>query len=116
MRGRTLTSWPGIRDDLVNAGATWLDQEVVHDGNWITSRGPQDLAAFVPAIIDFFAEPQSVPASRRAASDPQRVAPPSVVLRTMEKLPRPSVRTLLALGLLGAGLTLSGRLTWRVKD
>src|SRR3954471_5855690 len=34
--GRTLTSWPGIRDDLVNAGATWLDQEVVRDGNLIT--------------------------------------------------------------------------------
>ena len=37
--GRTMTSWPGIRDDVVNAGATWLDQEVVHDGNWISSRG-----------------------------------------------------------------------------
>jgi protease I len=36
--GRTMTSWPGIRDDLVNAGATWLDQVVVHDGNWISSR------------------------------------------------------------------------------
>ncbi len=52
--GRVLTSWPGIRDDLVNAGATWLDQDVVADGRLVTSRGPQDLATFVPAIIDLF--------------------------------------------------------------
>src|SRR3712207_8585606 len=44
LEGRTLTSWPGIRDDLVNAGATWLDREVVRDGNLTTSRGPQDMA------------------------------------------------------------------------
>src|SRR3954453_6993960 len=48
LEGRTLTSWPGIRDDLVNAGATWVDQELVRDGNLVTSRGPQDLQAFVP--------------------------------------------------------------------
>ena len=41
--GRTMTSWPGVRDDLVNAGATWLDREIVLDRNWLTSRGPQDL-------------------------------------------------------------------------
>src|SRR3954467_3445702 len=45
LKGRTLTSWPGVRDDLVNAGATWLDQEFVRDGNLATSRGPQDLNA-----------------------------------------------------------------------
>jgi protease I len=37
LNGRTLTSWPGIRDDLVNADATWLDEEVVRDGNLVTS-------------------------------------------------------------------------------
>ena len=37
-QGRTMTSWPGVRDDLVNAGATWLDREVVLDRNWLTSR------------------------------------------------------------------------------
>src|SRR3712207_6890404 len=47
LEGRTLTSWPGIRDDLVNAGATWLVQEIVRDRNLTTSRGPQDMAAFV---------------------------------------------------------------------
>jgi len=49
VRGRTLTSWPGVRDDVVNAGATWLDQEFVRDGNWGTSRGPQDLSALFRA-------------------------------------------------------------------
>ena len=49
-QGRTMTSWPGVRDDLVNAGATWLDREVVRDGNWLTSRGPQDMAPFVKAL------------------------------------------------------------------
>ena len=55
LQGRTLTSWAGIRDDVVNAGATWLDQEVVRDGNLTTSRGPQDMAAFIPAMLDTFA-------------------------------------------------------------
>jgi protease I len=41
LNGRALTSWPGIRDDLVNSGATWLDREVVKDGNLVTSRGPR---------------------------------------------------------------------------
>ena len=49
--GRTLTSWPSIRTDLINAGATWVDQEVVVDGNLITSRHPGDLDAFVEAIL-----------------------------------------------------------------
>ena len=49
--GRTVTSWPSIRTDLLNAGATWVDQEVVEDGNLITSRHPGDLDAFVEAIL-----------------------------------------------------------------
>jgi protease I len=49
-RGRTLTSWPSIKTDLVNAGAQWVDREVVEDGNLITSRKPADLSAFVAAI------------------------------------------------------------------
>lgn len=51
VRGRTVTSWPSIRTDLVNAGATWVDQEVVEDGNLITSRKPDDLDAFVGAVL-----------------------------------------------------------------
>lgn len=50
-RGRTVTSWPSIRTDLINAGAKWIDREVVEDGNLITSRKPEDLEAFCQAIL-----------------------------------------------------------------
>ena len=53
--GRTLTSFPSIRTDLRNAGATVVDQEVVTDGNLITSRSPDDLPAFCTAIVQAFA-------------------------------------------------------------
>ena len=56
VRGRRLTSWPGIKDDIRNAGGEWIDEEVVHDGNWVSSRGPQDLHAFDKAIVEHFAE------------------------------------------------------------
>ena len=46
VRGRTLTSWPSLRTDLRNAGASWEDREVVVDDNLITSRKPDDLPAF----------------------------------------------------------------------
>lgn len=51
-RGRTVTSWPGIRRDLERAGATWVDQDVVVDGALITSRRPQDVKAFNQAILE----------------------------------------------------------------
>ncbi len=51
VRGRTLTAWPTIQVDLVHAGANVIDQEVVMDGNWITSRKPDDLEAFSQAIL-----------------------------------------------------------------
>src|SRR3712207_3132909 len=66
LEGRTLTSWPGIRDDLVHAGATWLDQEIVRDGNLTTSRGPQDMAGLLPA------QPAPLP---RAPPGPSTPAP-----------------------------------------
>ena len=50
VRGRTLTSWPSVRRDLENAGATWIDRELVEDENLITSRKPEDLEAFCQAI------------------------------------------------------------------
>jgi protease I len=53
--GRRLTSWPGIATDLRNAGAEWVDAPLVRDGRWVSSRGPHDLAQFVPATIDLFA-------------------------------------------------------------
>lgn len=49
--GRTLTSWPSIKTDLLNAGARWVDREVVEDGNLITSRNPGDLPAFKEALL-----------------------------------------------------------------
>ncbi len=49
--GRTMTSWPSLRTDLENAGAEWVDKEVVVDGNLITSRKPDDLPAFNEAIM-----------------------------------------------------------------
>ena len=50
-RGRTVTSWPSIKTDLINAGARWVDRELVEDGNLITSRKPDDLPAFTDAIL-----------------------------------------------------------------
>jgi protease I len=51
VRGRTVTSWPSIRKDLIHAGAAWVDREVVEDGNLITSRKPEDLEAFSAALL-----------------------------------------------------------------
>jgi protease I len=50
--GRRLTSWPSLRTDLVHAGATWVDEHLVTDGNLITSRKPADLPAFVSGLLD----------------------------------------------------------------
>jgi protease I len=55
VRGRTLTSYHTIRDDIINAGGTWFDMEVVEDGNWVTSRQPSDLPAFNAAMLRLFA-------------------------------------------------------------
>jgi protease I len=51
MRGRTVTCFSGIKDDVINAGANYVDREVVRDGNLITSREPDDLPAFCQEII-----------------------------------------------------------------
>ncbi|HET6529628.1 MAG TPA: type 1 glutamine amidotransferase domain-containing protein [Actinoplanes sp.] len=54
--GRTLTSWPSLRTDLANAGATWVDEQVYTDDNLITSRKPDDLPAFCETMVQRFAE------------------------------------------------------------
>lgn len=55
VRGRRLTSYPSLRTDLRNAGANWTDEEVVVDGNFVTSRRPEDLPAFCSKLIDLIA-------------------------------------------------------------
>lgn len=111
-KGRTMTSWPGVRDDLVNAGATWLDRPVVVDGNWLTSRGPQDMVPFVKALVDHFAgrrQPESAVHPGETTSAPQRDAPPAVVIGAMKWLPRPSLRTAAMIGAAFALYAASGR-------
>ncbi len=62
VRGRTLTSYHTIRDDVQNAGGNWVDREVVVDGNWVTSRQPGDLPAFNREMLRLFASRQPAPA------------------------------------------------------
>jgi protease I len=55
VKGRRMTSWPSLQTDLRNAGADWVDEEVVVDGNLTTSRKPDDLAAFSRTVVEQFA-------------------------------------------------------------
>lgn len=52
VRGRTLTSWPSLQTDIRNAGGTWVDEEVVVDGNLVSSRKPADLEAFTQKLVE----------------------------------------------------------------
>ena len=54
VRGRRMTSWPSLEMDLRNAGAEWVDQEAVLDGNLVSSRGPKDIPAFNKTLITLF--------------------------------------------------------------
>lgn len=64
-RGRRIASWPSLKTDLRNAGAEWVDQEVVTDGNLVSSRNPRDIPSFNRAMIELF---------QRSAEQKQRVA------------------------------------------
>ncbi len=55
LSGRRLTSWPSLQTDLRNAGAEWVDEEVVQDGRLVTSRKPDDLPAFTERMVGLFA-------------------------------------------------------------
>jgi protease I len=59
VEGRTLTSYPSLRTDVENAGGTWVDEEVVVDGNLVTSRKPDDLPAFIEALEAQFASSEA---------------------------------------------------------
>jgi len=67
VRGRTLTSWPNIKTDVKNAGAKWVDQEVVVDNGLVTSRKPDDIPAFNKKMIEEFAEGKHAPKVETAA-------------------------------------------------
>jgi protease I len=54
VRDRTVTSWPSLQTDLRNAGATWVDEEVVEDAKLVTSRKPDDLSAFCSSLVSKF--------------------------------------------------------------
>ena len=56
LQGRTLTSYPSLRTDLTNAGATWVDEEVVVDAGLVSSRVPDDLPAFCDKLVEEIAE------------------------------------------------------------
>ena len=56
VKGRKITSWPSLHTDLINAGANWVDEEVVVDAGLVSSRKPDDLPAFNTKIIEEFAE------------------------------------------------------------
>ena len=66
VRGRTVTSWPSLQTDLRNAGATWVDREVVTDQGLVTSRKPDDIPAFNRKMLEEFAEGRH-PAQARSA-------------------------------------------------
>lgn len=74
VRGRTLTSWPSLKTDLVNAGALWVDQEVCVDHGLVSSRKPADIPAFNRKMIEEFA--QGGRASQGAAAGQSRGASP----------------------------------------
>jgi protease I len=111
---RRLASWPGIRDDVVNAGGTWRDEPLVRDGNWVSSRGPQDLHAFVPAMLELFASGAlaSRPARAKtgdAVSSPQAKRPLELAVKAASHLPGPALRTVIAAALVAA----AGAFAWR---
>ena len=56
VKGKKMTSWPSIKTDLKNAGANWVDEQVVLDGNFITSRKPEDIPAFSQKVIEEIAD------------------------------------------------------------
>jgi len=69
VEGRRMTSWPSLKTDLRNAGADWVDQEVVVDEGLVTSRRPDDLPAFCAKMIEEFAEGRH---ARRSAARPEQ--------------------------------------------
>jgi protease I len=68
VKGRKMTSYYTIQDDLRNAGAEWTDQEMVRDRNWVSSRSPKDLPAFNSAMVGMFAEYKTAAGRQQTSS------------------------------------------------
>jgi deglycase len=75
VRGRTMTSWPSLKTDLKNAGANWVDREVVVDNGLVTSRKPDDLKAFCKKMIEEFKEGRHTPDRAAAGQKPTTARP-----------------------------------------
>jgi protease I len=69
-QGRTMTSWPSIRTDLMNAGALWVDEEVINENGLVTSRKPDDIPAFNREMIALFS--QQIKKAPRSAKQTNR--------------------------------------------
>lgn len=103
VKGRRLASWPGIRDDIVHAGGIWRNSPLVQDGNWVSSRGPQDLQKLIPAMIRLFQSGAAVreargedASSQSLQSSPQANEPIRAALTAARILPGPTMRTVAA--------------------
>ncbi len=68
VEGRTMTSWPSLRTDLRNAGAEWVDEEVVVDSGLVSSRNPDDIPAFNAKIVEEFAEGEHAEQAAKTAA------------------------------------------------
>jgi protease I len=107
---RTLTSWPGVRDDLVNAGAIWRNQPVVRDGHYLSSRTPEDAAAFVRELLPFLAgEAETADAQAKEDSDPPQQAPSEQPDQSLRWLAAPSLGAMLSLAIVGVGVVAANR-------
>ncbi|MFS2024570.1 DJ-1/PfpI family protein [Massilia sp. CT11-137] len=106
---RMLTSWPGVRDDVVNAGATWRNAAVVRDAHLLSCRGAHDMAAFVPALIALFAGEPAAAFSADMPSDPAPGTPQELPNQALRWLAAPSFGTMLSLALLGVGVVAAQR-------
>ena len=72
VEGRTMTSWPSVKTDLENAGAKWVDKEVVVDHGLVSSRNPKDIPAFSRKIVEEFAEGSHGPGLTRNTREERR--------------------------------------------
>jgi protease I len=101
VQGRRLASWPGVRDDIVNAGGIWRDEPLVRDLNWVSSRSPADLPVFVPAMVELFAQGSEAAATGALArastlneSSPQPQEPIQLAVTAARRLPGPATAAL----------------------